>query len=361
MSELHDLRDTYFPGTEVLLPNEMRITALGTGRPFLRMAQANAGWFIELGNGDCFVFDFGCGSFSRFTALELPISRITAMFASHLHTDHVGDFGAYWVGARAGGRLAPLDMYGPSGSIPEHGFAHFVKCQVMSYQWDKDTRRGLLPLAGEEVNVHEFDWSKNHVVYEANGVSISSFPAVHIHDGAVGLRLDWRGMSFVYSGDTAPSQFLVDAAQGADVLVHECFNSMPQLMRKSGYGVKTAKGIGHWAHTQPRDAGQVFDLVRPGLAVPFHFNNDFDTVIELSDEIRESYDGDLALADDLMVINLRPGEHRVRMAVASSRTWPNKDDHSGFENAERGDRAAMSDWLRAGRLDFGEPQVPARA
>ena len=46
--------ETYYPNTEVLGENEMRIVALGTGRPFLRRSQANASWLIELGNGDKF-------------------------------------------------------------------------------------------------------------------------------------------------------------------------------------------------------------------------------------------------------------------------------------------------------------------
>ena len=64
----------YFPGAEELKPDEMRITALGTGRPFLRRSQANASWLIELGNGDKFVFDFGFGSQMNFTALGIPFN-----------------------------------------------------------------------------------------------------------------------------------------------------------------------------------------------------------------------------------------------------------------------------------------------
>jgi len=45
-------RDTYFPGTERLDPNEMRITALGTGMPSARPKQAAACFLVELGNGD---------------------------------------------------------------------------------------------------------------------------------------------------------------------------------------------------------------------------------------------------------------------------------------------------------------------
>jgi ribonuclease Z len=85
-------REHYFPNTERLAADEMRVTALGTGRPFLRPAQANAGWLIELGNGDRFMFDFGFGTQMNFSALEIPYQDMTAYFATHLHTDHVGDF-----------------------------------------------------------------------------------------------------------------------------------------------------------------------------------------------------------------------------------------------------------------------------
>lgn len=336
----------------------MRIVALGTGRPFLRMAQANSGWLIELGNGDKFIFDFGFGSFSRFTALEVPTAEITALFATHLHTDHVGDFGAYWVGSRTGGRLDPLEFYGPSGRVPEHGFRHFAEQQLSSFRWDADSRRGLLPLSTESVNIHEFDWAESKVIYSNNGVEISSFPAVHILDGAVGLRLDWNGNSFVYSGDTAPNRFLIEAASGADVLVHECFDSTKTLLEKSGYDQRTAKGVGTWAHTQPVDAGQVFELVGPRLAVPFHFNNDFDTSLEVAAEIRESYTGRLALAHDLMAINLSPTKLTVRATMASHHTWPKKTQHKGFATAERGERAVMSEWLQNARLDFDPAQAP---
>ena len=63
--------EQYFPNSETLMPDEMRIVALGTGRPFLRRSQANASWLVELGNGDKFVFDFGFGR-RCFTALKYP-------------------------------------------------------------------------------------------------------------------------------------------------------------------------------------------------------------------------------------------------------------------------------------------------
>lgn len=342
---MSNYREQYFPNTEMLQPEEMRIIALGTGRPFLRPAQANAGWLVELGNGDKFMFDYGYGTQTNFGALEIPYEDMTAYFATHLHTDHVGGFAQIWIGSWAGGRVKPLEMYGPSGPIPKYGFRYFAEKQIESYAWDTDTRVGLLPAIGAKVNVHEFDFSKTRTIYEANGVKITSFPAVHIYDGPVSLRLDWKGLSFVYSGDTTPSYFMVENAKGADVLVHETFNTVPQLMERSGYDERTARGIGTMAHSDPAEAGKVLELCAPRLAVAFHFFNDFDTAAEMEREIRKHYTGQLALAKDLMVFNVTKQNIVTRMAITGSHVWPNKEHHEKFRKAERAERMKMSAWL----------------
>jgi ribonuclease Z len=338
-------RDHYFPNTEPLAANEMRIIALGTGRPFLRRAQANASWLIELGNGDKFVFDFGSGSQTNFTGLEIPYQDVTAYFATHLHTDHVGDFPNVWIGSWAGGRTKPLVVYGPSGAKPEHGMAHFVDMQRKSYAWDTETRVGLLPASGAEVEVNEFDHSKVHSIYNRNGVEIVSFPAVHIYDGPVSLRLNWNGMSFVYSGDTTPSHFFTENAQNADIVIHEAFNPVSQLMARSGYDERTARGIGTMAHSDPAEVGYVLNAIKPRLAVIFHFFNDFDTAGEIERDIRKHYAGRLALSQDLMVFNVTPDEVIIRMAVTADHVWPNKEHHDKFRAAERAERIKMSRWL----------------
>lgn len=338
-------REHYFPNTEPLGPDEMRITALGTGRPFLRPSQANAGWLVELGNGDKFQFDFGYGTQTNFGALEIPYHEMTAYFATHLHTDHVGDFAQIWIGSWTGGRTKPLQVYGPSGPLPKYGMRHFIEHQRESYAWDTDTRVGLLPAVGAEVEVHEFDYSKTHVVYNKSGVKVTSFPAVHIYDGAVSLRLDWNGLSFVYSGDTTPSEFFVENARNADVVVHETFNTKQQLMDRSGYDERTAIGVGSIAHSDPKEAGKVFELCAPRLAVAYHFFNDFDTAPEMEDSIRHYYKGPLALAKDMMVFNVTREQIVTRMAVTSRDVWPNKEHHSDFATAPRKERMKMSRWL----------------
>ena len=91
---------TYFPNTEVLKPDEMRITALGTGLPTpITRAQKSTAWMVELGNGDVFLFDLGTGSMENLFGLRPDFSRLDKVFLSHLHSDHFGDLDAFIVGS----------------------------------------------------------------------------------------------------------------------------------------------------------------------------------------------------------------------------------------------------------------------
>jgi len=64
------------------------------------------------------------------------------------------------------------------------------------------------------------------------------------------------------------------------------------------------------------------NTVQPGLAVGYHFFNDFDTAPLVYEEIRQTYDGPLALAVDYMVFNVTKDAHSVRMAAIDEDIWP---------------------------------------
>ena len=77
----------YYPNTEELAADEMRITALGTGLPTpLTRAQKSTSWLVELGNGDAFLFDIGTGSMETVFGLRPDFSKLDKVFLSHLHT-----------------------------------------------------------------------------------------------------------------------------------------------------------------------------------------------------------------------------------------------------------------------------------
>ena len=64
----------WFPGTEDVQPHEMRITFMGTS-PMIRPGQMNTSIFVELGNGDNFIFDIGEGSVSNYAPPSLAPLR----------------------------------------------------------------------------------------------------------------------------------------------------------------------------------------------------------------------------------------------------------------------------------------------
>jgi ribonuclease Z len=81
-------RYVYYPGTEALKKDEIRLIACGTGLPAARRDQAATCFLAELGNGDKFLFDVGTGSMTNVAALMIPYDFLDKVFLTHLHTDH---------------------------------------------------------------------------------------------------------------------------------------------------------------------------------------------------------------------------------------------------------------------------------
>ena len=91
-------RYVYYPGTETLEENEIRVTACGTGMPAARHKQAATCFLMEFGNGDKLIFDIGTGSMANLAAYMIPYEYLDKIFLSHLHTDHMGDLAGLWSG-----------------------------------------------------------------------------------------------------------------------------------------------------------------------------------------------------------------------------------------------------------------------
>jgi ribonuclease Z len=342
---------TYFPGTEKLGNDEMRITALGTGMPNQSPSNVAASFLVELGNGDSFIFDIGTGSTDRLAGLEADYSKLDKVFASHLHTDHVGDLATLWVAGWINGRYTPLHVYGPSGASPELGTAAHVNHIRQAWAWDVTSRAGTLPNAGGEIVAHEFDFSKTAVVYEENGVKVTSFPAIHIRDGSVSYRLDWNGLSFVFGGDSAPNKWFIKEASGADVVIHECFFTPENWMDIAGFPYKQAYWVTSVIHTPPQGFGKLMSTVKPRMAVAYHYWNHRDLEFDIYDGVRETYDGPLTMADDLTVINVTKDHIEVREATINHESWP-QGTSTEWDTAPRGEPATglMSDWLEQGKM-----------
>jgi ribonuclease Z len=315
-------REYYTPNTESLAPDEMRVIACGTGMPTTRAAQAAACFLVELGNGDKFIFDIGSGSAERISSLQIPYDFLDKVFVGHLHADHFGSLGELFIGGALMGRQKPLRVWGPNGPSPELGTAYAVQKLQEMYTWDLSGRVGLVDFRGYSIEVNEFDYKgENAVIYQDNGVTIRSFPAIHSLDGPVSFSLEWSGLKFVFGSDTYPNTWFLDYAKDADIAIHECFVAVPDLVAKMGFTPEQALVVGTQIHTAPEAFGKVMSAIKPRIAVAYHFFKDFDTTAEINDRIRTTYDGPLSLAEDFMVWNITRDEIRVRMAIVEEATW----------------------------------------
>jgi ribonuclease Z len=282
------------------------------------------------------------------------------LFVSHLHVDHVGDFMGLHVGSWLSGRYEPIHVYGPTGSSPELGTQAFVDGMKAAYQWDIHSRTGALPDAGGQIEVHEFDFSQeNEIVYQKNGVTIRSWPAIHILDGSVTYSLEWNGLKYVFGGDTYPNKWYMKYAKGADVASHECFLPPKALAEYFGWDMSLATFVSTRIHTEPQAFAKVMATLEPRLAVAYHTVQSPKNNAAIMDEVLKIYDGPLAIARDLMVINVTKDNIEVRMAVVDDYVLP-PDVTPGYVKAPRiAARNVPSKETMAGKWDgYTPPPMP---
>ncbi|MEH6617314.1 MAG: guanitoxin biosynthesis MBL fold metallo-hydrolase GntH [Porticoccus sp.] len=314
--------DVYYPGTEKLGSDEMRIIACGTGMPTPRLKQAAACFLVELGNGEKFIFDMGEGSYERISALGIPLDQLDKVFLGHLHLDHAGDFPAFYFTGPVNNRLRPVHVWGPNGVKPEWGTKAWVKNMEEMWAWEKATRGSVVDPRGLELKVVEFDWTKvNNVIYDEGGVVIRTVPAIH-GEQSVSFILEWNGLRLAYSSDTLPSVSYTRYTKGVDISIHECFLPPRMMMSKLGMTASEAVFVGTQAHTSAQAFGKLMSMTEPKLAVCYHFQNDNDTAIAVYDDIRKTYAGPLDLATDFMVWNVTKDNIRTRMAVPNHESFP---------------------------------------
>jgi ribonuclease Z len=350
-------RDFYAPNSEKLASDEMRVIACGTGMPMTRMAQAAACFLVELGNGDKFIFDSGSGSAERISALQIPYDFLDKVFIGHLHGDHFGDIGAMFIGGALLGRHGPLRIWGPSGSTPELGTAAAIAHMEKMYAWDIAGRLGQTDIRGFTTEVHEFDYKKEQIVYEENGVVIRSFPAIHAIDGSVSFSLEWNGLKFVYGSDTFPNKWFIKNSKNADLVVHECFIAVPDLVAKLRLTPEAALQVGTQIHTAPEAFGKVMSMIEPRHAVAYHFFKDHDTTGPILERIRTTYDGPLSLAEDHMVWNVTKDKITERMAIVDHHTWT-PPMASPAVAPDPKDRVPYSPEIEGGKLDMSDVLKP---
>jgi ribonuclease Z len=242
------------------------------------------------------LFDCGRGATQRLFQLRVPFADVSALFLTHLHSDHIVGIPDFYLTGWIFGRSTPLRVWGPAGT------AEMMSHLEQAYQFDIHIRRDVdekLPTQGVVVVARDIEQG---VVYQNGGLKVTAFTVDHAPiKPALGYRVDYSGHSVVLSGDTRYSENLIQFAHGTDVLIHEVLD--PEAYR-AGDNLYTPKQkqrvIDH--HTTPEQAGTVFSRVKPRLAVYSHvvpFN-----ATDLMAHTRKTYSGPLEVGEDLMSIEI---------------------------------------------------------
>jgi len=244
-------------------PESTTVILLGTGMPRPNPSASGPATAVAVGRR-VFLFDAGAGVMRQVAAAGLSISGPDALFLTHLHSDHTLGYPdvifTTWVMHRRGA----LQVYGPPGlqQMTDHLLA----------AWAEDIRVRTTGLERERaedlaVAVHEIGPG---VVYDSGGIRVTAIPVEHGNwPTAFGFRIDTPDRSIVISGDTRPSEPLVEAARGADVLIHEVYPAS-RVAPENRPGGEAWPGYMRTFHTSDVELGALAARIAPGLLVLYH-------------------------------------------------------------------------------------------
>ncbi len=272
---------------------DIKVTLLGTGTPQPLMERFGPSILVQAGS-ETLLFDAGRGCLQRLRQLDVAYDKLTALFLTHLHSDHIVGLPDLWLtGWIITRRATPLKVFGPAGTDDmitylRKAYAYDIKIRMED---DKE------PEEGSKLMVTE---NKEGTVYENNGVKVIAFLVDHYPVvPAYGYRIEYKGHAVVLSGDTKYSENLIKFAKGADLLIHEVAIA-PDTLSKSDprYNI-----LAH--HTTPEQAAKVFNEVKPKLAAYSHIVKLYGrNEQEIMQRTKAIYAGPVMMGQDLMSFSI---------------------------------------------------------
>jgi ribonuclease Z len=270
------------------------------------------------------MFDAGPGCITNYNSLQVPMSRMNKIFLTHLHLDHTSDLAWIYCFGPVVDRFVPLEIYGPTGMTPELGTKANIGDGLKALtKWNRDSFAASCPVDdGYKLEIKELDYLQNPgVAYQKNGVTIKHFPALHVIDGAISYRLEWNGLSLVWSGDTQPNQYMVQNAKGVDLLIHETAPDPKRYSMAQNMPLAVAENVVKVSHTPAKALGKILELTKPRLGVTCHSPIDPQEYDGISRGVATHWGGPYQIGEDRMVFNVSKKQIMIRKAALQDRPW----------------------------------------
>ena len=281
-------------------PRKSRLILLGTaGGPTPkvdRSAPANA---IVVGD-DIYVIDCGNGVARQMVKAGLDLGRIRDVFITHQHSDHNADYGNLLLLAWEADLHAPVDTYGPPPLKRMTELFLEMDAYDIGIREKDEGRPPLAPL----IHPHEITHG-GAVMHDAN-VKVTAALVEHPPvTPAFAFRFDCPDRSIVFSGDTRPSENLIELARGADILVHEVIDlkAIDQVVEDEAMATRLRAHL-EAAHTPMSEVGQIATKAGVKTLVLNHFVPGIPPIPDhvWHDAVKPHFTGRVIVGHDLMVL-----------------------------------------------------------
>ena len=211
---------------ELFQEDEINIVLCGTNAPVPNPDRAEACTAIFV-NGEMLLFDAGDRALTSIGKLRLPVDKLSAIFVTHLHDDHIIEVGNVIHRSWMWGRANIVKVFGPKGT--ENVMDGFNKI----YERDRIYRRDhhgvdiINPKYSyaDTKDIVTPELNKLVTVYKNGDLTVSAYQAEHEPiSPALGYRIEYKGKVIVISGDTTGEGSMAKYAKNADVLISELMN-----------------------------------------------------------------------------------------------------------------------------------------
>ena len=254
----------------------MRLIILGSGTA-IPLNDRGSPSLVLLIEGSPLLFDIGPGTLRQLTRAGINYEKIERIFLTHFHPDHTSDLIHFLFASRNPAVLKkrrPFVITGPSG------LSKLINALQDAYQTS-------LTLPPEMMRIREIDIKKK-VISNYGNFMVTTSPTNHSLNSIAYRVTDRSGKTVVYSGDTGFCNYIVDLAEGADLLVLE--SSFPDGCEIEG-------------HLTPSLAGRIATLAGVERLVLIHFYPEC-LQTDITSQCRQSYKGELVLGEDLLQIQI---------------------------------------------------------
>lgn len=246
-----------------------QITILGSANAVPKTGQDNTHLLIKTA-GKLIMVDCGNSPFAKLAAAGTSINEVTDLILTHYHADHMGSLPLLLMDMWLEGRDKPLVIHGLAITLD--------RARKLLDVFDWRQWKGMYPVTFNIIP----DEGIEGFLRDADCV-ISALPVQHLVP-AIGLRITYSdGRVTGYSCDTEPCENVLKLADGAEVLIQEAAG--------------LAKG-----HTSAEQAGELARNAGVRKLVLIHYENRLDEA-QLLSEAKQSFNGEVVLAKDLMVID----------------------------------------------------------